>query len=56
MLVNEYIKDRYEPLEALEKIAEHLTIDDVIDIITEYELLYVFESELEEDEDQYNIF
>ena len=51
-MVGEYIKDRYEPLEALEKIAEHLTIDDVIDIITEYELLHIFEEELQEADEQ----
>lgn len=43
----DYLNDRYDKAELLERIAEELSMEDIINIIHDYQLSYIFEEELE---------
>lgn len=45
--LTDYLNDRYDKSELLELIAEELSMEDIINIIHDYRLSYIFEEELE---------
>lgn len=55
-VIEDYIRDRYEVGEILEKLSDYLTMQDSIDIIKEYDLYNIFIEELQEGDEQLELF